>query len=86
MMTSQTTRPANAYRAYDTVTAWMGRERPTMSAAEYDAHEHNAGCVEQGGYGSAIVVTPIDGICHTLDGSAVWPSHGRSSGAVRWPA
>lgn len=77
------------YRAYDTVTGWMGPSRTLADLAWRDADRHNAGCAAQGGYGSAIVVErDEDGYCliRDEDGSYehVWPPHGRSSGAVRW--
>lgn len=78
------------YRAYDTTTEWMGEARPTIDAADRDAKRHNDGCAKQGGYGSAIVVTQSDPsdtwpTCVDLEGKTVWPPHGRTSGAVRWP-
>ena len=72
------------FRAYDTLTEWMGPERETEFAAKRDAYLHNKGCAKQGGYGSAIVVRRDDGRCAYLDGSSVWPPHGRTTGAVRW--
>lgn len=78
------------YRAYDTTTEWMGEARPTIDAADRDAKRHNDGCAKQGGYGSAIVVTQSDPsdtwpTCVDLEGKTVWPPHGRTPGAVRWP-
>ena len=73
------------YRAYDTITEWMGRDRNSPEKASADAEVHNAGCAKQGGYGSAIVVTDDgDGRCVDLDGNYVWPPYGRGCGAVRW--
>lgn len=83
-------RPAanGIYRAYDTTTEWMGRTRATIDAAQADADRHNQSCVDQGGYGSALVVRrDEDGTgsrCETLNGETVWPQHGRGNGAVRW--
>ena len=77
--------PAALYRAYDTVTEWMGPVRLDEAKAQDDADRHNEGCVRQGGYGSAIVVVKTDaGRCADLYSEAVWPPHGRTSGAVRW--
>lgn len=75
------------FRAYDTTTEWMGLPREIQAAAQADADEHNDGCAKQGGYGSAIVVQrdpDAPGRCVDLEGRAVWPPHGRSTGAVRW--
>lgn len=75
------------YRAYDTITEWMGKARTSMERAEKDALAHNKGCARQGGYGSAIVVQrdpECPGRCVDLDGKPVWPAHGRSTGTVRW--
>lgn len=75
------------YRAYDTVTEWMGRVRNTVERAELDAERHNEGCAAQGGYGSAIVVRPdpeCPNRCVDMDGEEVWPPHGCSTGTVRW--
>lgn len=77
------TTPAS-YRAYDTTTGWMGRPRTTSEDAAIDAVRHNAGCAKQGGYGRAIVVERDGDRCMDMQGAAVWPPHGRSSGAVRW--
>jgi hypothetical protein len=81
MMTTTT-----EYRAYDTTTEWSGPVRATIEAAQRDATRHNSGCEEQGGYGSAVVVQRLDGggRLADLDGQAVWPPHGRTSGAARW--
>lgn len=77
-----------AWRAYDTVTGWMGEARDSRDRAERDASRHNRGCVAQGGYGSAIVVTPDPDdaeLCVAADtGETVWPARGRDCGAVRW--
>jgi hypothetical protein len=73
------------FRAYDTVTEWSGPVRATEAEAEKDADRHDAYCVRQGGYGSAIVVRRTDGDrLETVDGKTVWPPHGRTSGAARW--
>lgn len=79
--------PADAFRAYDTVTEWMGPVRDTEERAQKDAASHNRGCVRQGGYGSAIVITEdpeCEGRCATLDGQPVWPPSDRSRGSVEW--
>lgn len=73
------------FRAYDPLTEWTGPRRRTTRAAREDAEAHDAGCAAQGGYGSAIVIRPDgEGFACDLDGRTVWPSYGRSSGAVRW--
>lgn len=51
-MTTTTTQ----YRAYDTTTEWRGPSRSTVDAAQADADRHNGGCIDQGGYGRAVVV------------------------------
>lgn len=79
--------PIIEYRAYDTVTEWLGPVRTALVDAEADATRHNAGCAQQGGYGSAIVVRQdpdAPGRCVTLEGQPVWPPHGRSCGSARW--
>jgi hypothetical protein len=73
------------YRAYDQNTGWQGQPHKRIKGAMRDALLHNDGCAYQGGYGSAIVVTrDSDGFLVTLEGKLIWPSHGRSNGAVRW--
>lgn len=85
-MTTTTATTLAAYRAYDTCTEWSGPVRSTLAAAQRDATRHNDGCAKQGGYGSAIVVTRLDGgdRLATLGGRTVWPPHGRTTGAARW--
>lgn len=89
-MTSPSPSPTPpACRAYDTVTEWWGPSRATAGAAERDATRHNAGCAQQGGYGSALVARE-DLACRgravdAATGATLWPPHGRSCGAVRWP-
>jgi hypothetical protein len=74
-----------AYRAYDTCTEWSGPVRSTAVAAQRDADRHNDGCGGQGGGGSAIVVTRLEGDrLATPSGRTVWPPHGRTTGAARW--
>ena len=78
---------ATEYRAYDTTTEWSGPVRASVDEAGRDADEHNVGCVRQGGYGRAIVVTrdpEAPGRLVDTDGDTVWPPHGRSCGAARW--
>lgn len=75
------------YRAYDTCTEWSGPIRATPEAAEADAGRHDAGCEQQGGYGSTIIVTEdpeCPGRLVDLDGVPVWPPHGRATGAAQW--
>jgi hypothetical protein len=74
------------YRAYDTTTEYLGPVRTSIREAQSDCDAHNQGCVQQGGYGSAIVVQRLDGgnRCADLDGNPVWPPHGQSTGAARW--
>lgn len=79
-----TTETATEYRAYDVTTEWSGPVRTTEEAARRDAARHNHGCADQGGYGSARVVTRDGARIANLDGSPVWPPHGRSTGAAYW--
>lgn len=75
------------FRAYDTTTEWMGPVRLTADAADSDAVKHNRAMKRQGGYGTAIVVhRGNDDRCYDVDGEAVWPPHGKSTGAVRFAA
>ena len=78
------TKTHEIYRAYDTTTEWSGRPRTSAAEAWSDADRHNKGCERQGGYGSAIVVMRDDNRLANLDGSPVWPPHGRSCGAAWW--
>lgn len=83
-MTAAQTTAAN-YRAHDTATDWAGPPRTTIDAAQHDADDHNGGCRKQGGYGRAIVVMDDgEGRCTDLSGRYVWPTYGRSCGAVRF--
>ena len=75
----------HVYRAYDPLTEWMSRVVAAPELAEELADCHNDGCASAGGVGSAIVVKRSKaGWCETLAGEAVWPPHGRTSGAVRF--
>lgn len=62
----------------------MGPLRADLAAAERDYYGDQSACERQGGYSDREVVSiDADGILYRLDGSIVWPSHGRTSGAVR---
>lgn len=72
------------YRAISVQSDYQGPVRTTVAAAQADADEHDAYHRAQGGFARATVVTRDGDRCATLDGEPVWPSHGRSSGALRW--
>ena len=79
--------PRTLYRAYDKVTEWSGQVHHSVWRAQQDADRHNRGMRKQGGYGSAFVVQPhpeAEGRLADLQGTTVWPPHGRGSGAARW--
>lgn len=74
----------NLYRALCSISSFQGPSRSSISEAQCDADDHNEGCASQGGYGRATVVRRDGDRCETLEGEPIWPSHGRSCGAVRW--
>lgn len=62
----------------------MGPIRNTREAAERDLAKDREGCRDQGGYSDrSVYAIDADGYLMQEDGSPVWPSHGRSSGAVK---
>ncbi len=62
----------------------QGPVRTTQDEAFRDLALDRHGCVMQGGYSDRDVVRITDtGRLETLTGEPVWPSHGRSTGAVR---
>lgn len=75
---------ATEYRALSTQSDYQGPVRTTIADAQKDADAHDAHHRAQGGFARAAVVTRDGDRCATLTGEPVWPSHGRSSGAVRW--
>lgn len=72
------------YRAISTQSEYQGPVRTTIDAAQKDVDTHDAYHREQGGLARATVVTRDGNHCATLTGEPVWPSHGRSAGALRW--
>lgn len=72
------------FRAHDTTTGWSGKPRRYLCTAESDAERHNAGCVAQGGYGSAIVAAKDGDRLQDMNGATIWPASGRGCGAARW--
>lgn len=73
------------YRAYDTITEWMGPPRATVEEAYADCDEHDQAHHHKGGgvCQSIVGVRNGDRLYH-LTGSPVWPPWGNSSGAVQW--
>jgi hypothetical protein len=64
----------------------FGPVRRSLERAEADLRRDIKGCRAQGGYSDrAVYVVDAEGFLRHMDNNAlVWPSHGRSHGAVRW--
>lgn len=61
-----------------------GPIRATEAEAEADLERDRSGCAAQGGYSDRqVYAIDEDGYLVDHDGEPVWPSHGRSNGAVR---
>ena len=66
----------------------QGPIRATFAEARVDLQSDARACARQGGYSDRRIVAVVDGRLREVDewgspGGPVWPSHGRSSGAVR---
>lgn len=64
----------------------QGPVRRSVEAAERDIDRDDAGCQAQGGYSDRrIAYIGADGYLYADEAceEPIWPSHGRSSGAVR---
>lgn len=62
----------------------FGPARDSYEAAERDLTEDQEGCLGQRGYSDRDVYSVDDaGYLRDGNGGHVWPSHGRSTGAVR---
>lgn len=75
------------YTTYGSVRGGSGKLHKTMGAAEKDLEKDQKACSSQGGYSDRTVcVVGDDGFLYTDDDctEVIWPSHGRSTGAVRF--
>lgn len=76
------------FTTWGKVRGGSGRVHTTREAAERELEEDRRGCASQRGYSDrSVCVVGVDGILYHDEHcrEPVWPSSGRSNGAVRFP-
>jgi hypothetical protein len=85
MMTTTTSKTVTGYTSYGNVRG-QSQVYATLAEAEADLARDQKGCRKQGGYSDRhIAYVGSDGYLYADDAceQVIWPSHGRSNGAVR---
>lgn len=84
-MTTKTQITVIGYTSYGSVRG-QSKVYATLAEAERDLRQDRSGCHKQGGYSDRrIACVGSDGYLYSDEACAtpIWPSHGRSNGAVR---